>query len=102
MDKRQELIDLYDIYKKLLTPSKQECFEFYYFEDLSLSEIAEIKKISKSYIGKNLNDVEKKLYQYESILKINRLYKEIENLIEKCEDKELTEALSKILDNKDL
>jgi len=40
MNKREELINIYLLYKKLFTKKQQDYFEAYYFEDLSLSEIA--------------------------------------------------------------
>ncbi|MBE6155657.1 MAG: DNA-binding protein [Firmicutes bacterium] len=60
--------ELYSIYGFLLTDKQKEIFSLYYEENLSLSEIAEYKKVSKSYVGKLISDVEKKLNYYEDNL----------------------------------
>ena len=70
MENREYLNNLFDIYKNLLTKIEQETFINYYGEDLTLSEIAENRGISKSSVGKTLNNVEDKLKQYEESLKI--------------------------------
>ena len=61
--------NLFDIYGFLLTDNQKEIFSLYYEENLSLSEIAEYKKVSKSYIGKIINDTKKKLEFYEKNIK---------------------------------
>lgn len=61
--------ELFNIYGFLLTEKQQEIFDLYYNENLSLSEIAEEKLVSKSYVGKIVSDVEKKLDFYEENLK---------------------------------
>lgn len=68
---------LYDIYGFLLTDKQKEIFSLYYEENLSLSEIAEYKKVSKSYVGKIISNVEKKLDYYESNLKHYELLQKI-------------------------
>lgn len=60
---------LYQIYGFLLTNKQKEIVELYYNENLSLSEIAEEKNVSKSYIGKIVSDVRKKLLYYEENIK---------------------------------
>ena len=60
--------ELYNIYSFLLTKKQQDIFSLYYEENLSLSEIAEYQKVSKSYVGKVVQDVEKKLDFYEEHL----------------------------------
>ena len=40
IDNRVELIELYDLYFELLTDKQKEYFEEYYFDDLSIGEIA--------------------------------------------------------------
>ena len=63
-DSREYLIELYDLYQRLLTEKQQMYFESYYFLDLSLSEIA--KKFSKiSSLDLNKDQIEEIL----SILK---------------------------------
>ena len=49
--------NLYDIYGDLLTENEQNCFIDYYQDNLSLSEIAENKNVSRSAIGKTIKNV---------------------------------------------
>lgn len=70
--------ELFNIYGFLLTEKQQEIFALYYNENWSLSEIAEEKNVSKSYVGKLVNNVEKKLDYYETNLKHYELLKKIE------------------------
>ena len=46
MQKRDYLIILYDYYGELLSEDNKKYFEDYYFDNLSLSEIAEINNVS--------------------------------------------------------
>lgn len=82
MENREYLNNLFDIYKNLLTKIEQETFINYYGEDLTLSEIAENRGISKSSVGKTLNNVEDKLKQYEESLKIFSLKNDLKEILE--------------------
>ena len=55
MEEREYIISLYEIYKELLTIKQKEYFENYYYEDLSLNEIATNNGVSKSMVSKNIN-----------------------------------------------
>ena len=82
MENREYLNNLFDIYKNLLTKIEQETFINYYGEDLTLSEIAENRGISKSSVGKTLNNVEDKLKQYEQYLKIFYFKNDLKEILE--------------------
>lgn len=97
MIEREKIIDLYDIYKELLTTKQREYFENYYFEDLSLSEIAENLNVSKSFVGKTLNIIEKKLNTFESKLNIYELNKKIEEIASSCPDKSIKDKLKELI-----
>ena len=60
--------ELFEIYADFLTENERETFKDYYFEDLSLSEIADNKNISRAAIQKTLKVVIKKLDDYEKSL----------------------------------
>lgn len=70
--------ELYHIYGFLLTDNQKEIFSLYYDENLSLSEIAEYKKVSKSYVGKIVDETRTKLDYFESNLKHYELLQKIE------------------------
>ncbi len=61
---------LFDIYSSLLTDKERDNFEDYYQEDLSLSEIAEEKNISRSAVQKTIKNVIEKLEYYEDKLHV--------------------------------
>ena len=60
--------ELFELYSDLLTDKEKEAFKDYYFEDLSLSEIAENNDISRAAVSKMVNTVVDKLKYYESII----------------------------------
>ena len=92
MKERMYYIKLYDLYGNLFTERQQSYFEEYYFNNLSLSEIADIYNVSRSAISKALKDIEAKLNEYEELLKIyNKL-----NKINKLVDKDLKEKINDI------
>ena len=77
MNERTYLINLYDTYKSLFTEKQKAYFENYYYEDLSLSEIAEIYKVSKTIVGKTLKTIE--IIKNETTDKTTK--KELENIL---------------------
>ena len=70
MDELVYYNELFDYYGELLTTKQKDYFKFYYFDNLSLSEIAEENKISRNAVSKTLKEVKEKLDSYESILKL--------------------------------
>lgn len=68
MDKQIYYTKLYDLYYKLLTNKQMNFFELYYFENLTLDEIAKISKITKSGVSKQIKTVETILSEYENKL----------------------------------
>lgn len=74
---------LFDIYKELLSNNNKEYFKLYYEENLTLQEIADIKQVSKSYVGnmikkttKRLDELEDKLHIYKTQCKLKSILKE--------------------------
>ena len=76
-----ELTIVYDYYGELLTEKQQLYFEDYYFNNLSLQEIAINYNVSRNAVYNSLNEIEKKLLHYESVLKLYKKSKEIGELI---------------------
>ena len=68
MDKKLYLVNLYDYYGVLLTEKQQQYFENYYFDDLSLGEIAENDNVSRNAVHGQLKNVEERLQFYEKSL----------------------------------
>lgn len=79
-EKREELIRLYDIYLNLLTNKQQQYFEEYYFDDLSISEIASNHEISRNAVFDQIKRVILNLEEYETKLKLVDKIAKIEGL----------------------
>ena len=87
--------NLFDVYSNLLTDKEKEAFRDYYQEDLSLSEIADSKSISRSAVQKMVKTVIEKLSYYEEML---HLYKEHEMLRKLLTVDNIEEIKNKIKD----
>ncbi len=85
---------LFDIYGELLTEREKEIFTLSSIEDLSLQEIADIKEVSKTAIGKTISTIHKKLDYYEEKL---HFYKKKENILKLIEEETLKEKIQKEL-----
>jgi uncharacterized protein len=72
---------LFDYYGELLTTVQQDYFKAYYFDNLSLSEIADNFKVSRNAISKTLKEVTQKLDFYEQILNLNKNKIKIKELL---------------------
>ena len=87
MKEREYVLELYEIYNKLLTERERGYFEYYFFEDYSLQEIADNFKVSKAYVGKLINTIENKLLKYEEALNINYKNNKIKEIIKDTDEK---------------
>lgn len=97
MDNREYIIALYEIYKELLNEKERNYFEYYYFEDYSIQEIADLYKVSKAYASKYLNKINDKIINYEKILKINDRNSKIIDLLKNVNDSELKSKIIELL-----
>ena len=68
MEKKVEISMLWQIYGKLLTEKQYEYIDYYYNEDLSLSEIAENEGITRQAVRDIIKKGERKLFEYEEKL----------------------------------
>lgn len=68
LNKKDFYNNLFDCYKELLTEKQKEYFQSYYFDDLSLSEIADNYNVSRSAIYDQLKKIYIILEQYEEKL----------------------------------
>lgn len=87
--------NLFDCYSTLLTLKQQEYFKAYYFDNLTLQEIALNDNVSRNAVFKSLKDTIDKLLMYEEKLKIYNKKNLILNLIK---DEKLKEEIINILD----
>lgn len=93
IEKKAYYNQLYGYYQNLLTNKQQEIFEDYYYNDFSLSEIAESNSTSRNAVFDTLKKVEKLLINYEEKLRLsqnnNQLMKLLEELSNETTDKGL-------------
>ncbi len=80
------LNELYDYYGSLLTDKQKKYFEKYYFENLTMQEIAELEGVSKNAVSKQLDVIVKKLLDYERKLKLKSKKDKINNIINDLDD----------------
>lgn len=94
MEERLYLTYLYDIYGTLLTDKQRECFEEYYFNNLSLGEISENYSVSRNAIHNQLKDSEQKLLNYEKHLKLYEKNKKIKAFSDNLDEESRKELLN--------
>ncbi|MGD9964226.1 MAG: YlxM family DNA-binding protein [Candidatus Izemoplasmatales bacterium] len=80
------LNQLFDIYQELLTEKQKEYFRYYFSDNYSLSEIAELLKVSRNAVHlqlknvtHNLEDLERKLHVLEKSTNLEDLLNALEN-----------------------
>lgn len=94
MEENFYYIELFEIYKDLLTDKQKDIFSMHFLLDLSLSEIAEEKEITRQNVSDTIKNAKEKLSEYESILKISKKNKELTELSSKLDK----DSAQKILD----
>ena len=70
INKTLEINRLLDIYGRLLTKQQFEIMSDYYYCDLSLSEISELRKISRTAVSDAIKTATKKLDKFEKSIGI--------------------------------
>ena len=94
MEENIYITNFYDCYGELLTDKQKEYFLDYYFDNLTLSEIADNNSVSRNAIHKQLKEAENKLKEYESKLK---LYEKKEKILDLIKDEEIKEKIKELL-----
>jgi hypothetical protein len=70
LERKEQLNQLFDVYQKLLTDKQVQYFKYYYQDDYSLQEIADLANVSRNAIFDQLKKVETHLFSYEEKLKL--------------------------------
>ena len=94
---RVELTNLFDIYESLLTDREKEIFKYYYYEDLSLSEIGENLNITRTGVFNTLKKVEEKLTQFEASLKLMNIKNTLKGLLDEADIWVIKNKIKKII-----
>ena len=91
INKTLEINRLLDIYGRLLTKQQFEIMSDYYYCDLSLSEISELRNISRTAVSDAIKTATKKLDKFEKNLGICGVFdknrnKKTSEIIDKLEE----------------
>jgi len=84
-----KLNQLYDIYNQLLTDKQREYFSYYFKDNYSLSEIAEILDVSRNAVHLQIKNVVKNLEELDIKLGIIEQNKKISKLLKALEKEKL-------------
>ena len=94
---RVKLTNHFDIYESLLTDREKEIFKYYYYEDLSLSEIGENLNITRTGVFNTLKKVEEKLTQFEASLKLMNIKNTLKGLLDEADIGVIKNKIKKII-----
>lgn len=86
-DKTLAMTMLLDFYGELLTEKQRSCFDMYYNEDLSLSEIAELQGVSRQGVRDLLVRTESSLRETEEKLGVVAKYIQRREILAELEGK---------------
>lgn len=100
MDDNIRISLLFDFYGNLLNEAQQRVVELYINEDLSLSETAELLKISRQGVRDNLQRAKEKLLSFEQKLGLYERFCKTQEGLQKIIDKSES-LMSSIKDSKE-
>lgn len=89
--------ELYDLYQQLLTDKQRAYFEDYYFQNLSLGEMAENYQVSRNAIFKQLHIVTDKLKEYEEKLQLLEKRKQLEEISQAIDNLDIKKKLEELI-----
>ena len=95
-EKKEYYSSLYDLYSNLLTDKQRSYFEDYYFNDLSLFEIADNNNVSRNAIHDQLKKVISSLEYYEEKLGLLNKEKKLNILLDEYSKSNNIEVLDLI------
>lgn len=96
LEKTKLMNDLIDLYGILLTDNQLMIMEYYYMDDLSLSEIGENLNITRSAVFDTVKKSTSLLLNYEEKLKLLEKEKKLNEIIMLSEDLTKEELVSKL------
>ena len=91
LEKTTHVLSLLDLYDDLLTAKQQDYLNFYYQDDLSLSEIAEELGVSRNAVFDQIRRATRILEDYEEKLHLLKKHQERLALIDQIETEEQIE-----------
>ena len=95
-DETIRYVDLLSLYSNLLSETQKEVLEDYYSYNLSISEIAENRSISRAAVEDAIKKGKTKLEDYENKIGSLKALQELKSAIEDCKDPQIVERLEEI------
>ncbi len=89
---------LFDCYGELLTEKEQNVFRDYYFDNLSMQEIADNNRVTKNAICKTLQSSIEKLDMYETKLKLNQKNDMLNDILDINDIDEIKNNIKKVIE----
>ncbi len=102
MPKNLNIVDLCDFYGNILTPKQYELLRYYYDNDYSLAEIAQLEGITPQGVRDIIKRAEQKLIETEEKLQFCAQHREIKLKLSKAldmGDDALKSAVEDVLNN---
>lgn len=103
LDERIKISELFDYYGTLLKTGQSKVLKAYILDDLSLSEIAELKGVSRQGVYDNLRRSIKRLQDFDEKLHLIKKSKEVDRVIaslreisDRSENKNITENIKRL------
>ena len=96
IDETIRYVDLLSLYANLLSKTQREVLEDYFSYNLSISEIAENRKISRAAVEDAIKKGKKKLEDSENKLGSLKVLQQIRSAIENTDDPQLAEQLQEM------
>lgn len=96
LKKLEHYYSLYALYHPLLTEKQQKYFREYFFNNLSLQEIAKTLKVSRNAVSDSLQKTMKLLDDYEKKLHLYQKYQARKKIYDKHSDCEFVLKLQEI------
>jgi len=91
------ITQLYDCYWALLSEKQRTVFEFYYDDDLSLSEIAEHTHTTRQGVRDLIKRSEEQLRFFEDNLGLSEKNEKLREIAANCGDAKVKEEIEKLL-----
>lgn len=98
LDQREIIIKLYDSYQSLLTAKQKLYFESYYYDDLSLAEIASNCDVSRNAVFDQIKKTISILEKYEDNLHLSKNEDLLNQALSLDNIEEIKKIMSKIIE----
>lgn len=89
---------LFDLYGELLTSKQQNYFKDYYFNNLSLQEIADNYEITRNAVHNQLRESKERLEHYDKVLELSIKQRKVKEICDKINDNDIKKELKSLFD----